>query len=711
MENIRNKILEIIRDEKGRPILPGIVYKKIESFYNNKRQVYSTIDNLLLEGVLKSLPNNKLVLEYENGEIDNSTQFEGYIFLNAKFDGFVKRVNSENVEVYINKKNVNGALNGDKVICALMNKEDPFKKLKDGVIISVVERDKDFFTGTFLVEGDSYKIVVDDVKMNLPIILDDISGLVDGHKILIKLSRFDNKNAYGTVSKIIGHKNSVGVDIMSIVYDNGLEPEFSDEVINASKEFSLNINETEKSKRVDLTSLDIITIDPKESKDLDDAIYVKKVNDNYKLYVCIADVSHYVTPNSIVDQEAFKRGTSVYLVNQVIPMLPHNLSNDICSLNPHEDRLSMTCEMLINKDGEFLDIKVYDSIINSKRRFSYEEVNDFFANPNSLAKDPIEIKDMLSTSFELYKILKAVKNKKGYINFDIAEPKIILDENGKIIDIEKKETGDAQMMIENFMVAANEAVTINFNKYHKKFVYRVHNKPDDKKIASFKIEAKKLNFKIDDDIKNIKSNTISKWLENNKDNPNKDLINLILLRAMAKAQYSTQNIGHFGLASEQYTHFTSPIRRYPDLMVHRMYRMFLIDKDKFSNEDRSELMNSLKEVCEKSSKNEIIATDTERSVNSMKFAEFMEDKIGNEYDGFVIYVTNFGVFVQLENTIEGLVKLENIHNSYYEYDPNEQQYIEKNTKRILTLGTKVKVRVIGASKSARRINFEIINFI
>lgn len=711
MENLRNKVLEIIKNEKGRPILPGIVYKKIEPFFQNKKDVYRTIDALISEGVLKYLPNNKLVLEYENAEIDHSTEFEGYIFLNAKNDGFVKRLNSDNVEVYINKKNVNSALNGDKVVCALMKKDDPFKKLKDGIIIKVLERNKDFFTGTFFVENNSYKVVVDDHKMNLPIILDDISGLVDGHKILIKLSRFDNGQAYGTVSRIIGHKNSVGTDILSIVYDNGLEPEFSDEVLNASKSFNSHISEIERSKRKDLTHLDIITIDPKESKDLDDAIYVEKINDNYRLYVCIADVSYYVAPDSIVDKEAFKRGTSIYLVNQVIPMLPHNLSNDICSLNPNEERLAMTCEILINNKGDFLDIKVYDSIINSKCRFSYDEVNDFFINNESLKKCSKEIKDMLLVSFDLYKILKYAKNQKGYINFDVTEPKIILDENEKIVDILKKESGDAQMLIENFMVAANEAVTIHFNQYHKKFVYRVHNKPDEKKINSFKIEAKKLNFKIDDSIKDIQPNTISKWLENNKDNSNKELINLILLRAMAKAQYSILNIGHFGLSSQQYTHFTSPIRRYPDLIVHRLYRMFLIDKEKYSNNERSEIMNNLKEICEKSSKNEIIATETERNVNAMKFAEFMENKIGNEYDGFVVYVTNFGIFVQLQNTIEGLVKLENIKNSYFEYDANEQQYIEKNTKQIITLGTKVRIRVIGASKATGKINFEIIQFI
>lgn len=711
MENLHNKILEIIRNEKGRPILPGIVYKKIEPFFQNKRDVYRAIDLLISEGTLKYLPNNKLVLEYENAEVDHSTEFEGYIFLNAKNDGFVKRLNSENVEVYINKKNVNSALNGDKVVCALMKKDDPLKKLKDGIIVKIIERNKDFFTATFFVENNSYRVVVDDQKMNLPIILDDISGLVDGHKILIKLSRFDNGQAYGSVSRIIGHKNSVGTDVLSIVYDNGLEPEFSDEVLNASKSFNLNINEIERSKRKDLTNLDIITIDPKESKDLDDAIYVEKHGDNYKLYVCIADVSYYVTSNSIVDKEAFKRGTSIYLVNQVIPMLPHNLSNDICSLNPDVERLAMTCEILIDKKGDFIDIKVYDSIIKSKRRFSYDEVNHFFSDNESLKNDSKEIKDMLLVSFELYKILRYAKNQRGYINFSVSEPKIVLDENEKIIDILKKQTGDAQMLIENFMVAANEAVTINFNQHHKKFVYRIHNKPDEKKINSFKIEAKKLNFKIDDSVKDMQPNTISKWLENNKDNSNKELINLILLRAMAKAQYSTLNIGHFGLSSQQYTHFTSPIRRYPDLVVHRLYRMFLIDRERYSNNERSEIMNSLKEICEHSSKSEIIATDIERDVNSMKFAEFMEDKIGNEYDGFVVYVTNFGVFVQLKNTIEGLVKLENIRNSYFEYDANEQQYVEKNTKKILTLGTQVRVKVIGASKSTSKISFEIIQFL
>lgn len=710
-QKLIDEIINIVKNEKGRPIPSGIIFSKLKGNYS-KTAFYDCIDFLVKDNSLKKLFSGKIVMGYENGPILKETTFEGVIFLNAKGDGFVKKENSEKSDVYINRKNINGALNGDKVIACLMDKSTNFNdsSLKDGIVLKVIERNKDFFAGTFVKNKKDYNVIFDDEKNKLKVILDNIDGLVDGHKILVKIGRIDDGIAYGTVSKIIGHKNSVGTDILSIVYDAGLEPEFSDEVINESKFIPNIISEKEYSKRVDLRNLDIITIDPATSKDLDDAIYVKKINENlYKLYVCIADVSHYVKPNSLIDQEAFKRGTSVYLVNQVIPMLPHNLSNDICSLNPNEDRLSMVCEMDIDLNGNFKYINVYNALINSKRRFAYEEINDYLVGKNNLENDKDSIKKLISEFLELFNILKNKREKLGYINFEIPEPKIILDENEKIIDIQEKKSGIAQNAIECFMVAANEAVTIKYNelKINSNFIYRVHDKPDEKKIKAFEIEADKLNFKFDKEIKNIKPNTISNWLKNNKENPNKELINMILLRTMAKAKYSTTNDHHFGLALDNYTHFTSPIRRYSDLIVHRLFKMYLLNKDEYSNEDRIDLNSHLDKICEQTTKTEIVATNTERDVNSMKFAEYMENKIGATFNGFVSYITSFGIFVQLENTIEGMARVENVIGDYYEFDETKTIYIGKKTRKILTLGTKVVVKVIGSNKVTKKIDFEI----
>lgn len=714
-QKLVDAIIDVVKKENGKPIPSGIIVKKLEKKFNHKGSIFKCIDKLVEENTLKKLFTGKIVMGYENGKILHETAFEGIISINAKGDGFVKRENAELSEVYVNRKNINNALNGDKVVACYMDKknDNPNNTLKDGVVLKVIERNKDFYMGTFVKKNNQYGVIFDDERIKYQVVLDDISGLVDGHKILMKIKNITDNIAYGSVSKVVGHKNSVGTDILSIVYDAGLEPEFSDEVINASKEFSNVIPESEYKKRKDLRDLDIITIDPATSKDLDDAIYVKKLNDNlFKLYVCIADVSHYVKPNSIVDNDAFIRGTSVYLVNQVIPMLPHNLSNDICSLNPNEDRLSMVCEMDIDTNGNFKFIDVYEGIINSKRRFAYEEVNEYFNKTSNLDNDKESIKLMLNQSHQLFEILKAKREKLGYINFEIPEPKIILDENEKIIDIQQKKSGTAQNMIECFMVAANEAVTIKYNqlKINSDFVYRVHDKPDEKKIAVFEIEAKKLNFKFDSEIKDIKPNTIAKWLKNNTDNPNKELINIILLRTMAKAKYSIENTHHFGLALENYTHFTSPIRRYSDLIVHRLFKMFVLNKNEYSDNIRFETNSRLKQICEQATKTEIIATNTERDVNSMKFAEYMETKIGQSFDGFVSYITSFGIFVQLENTIEGLARPENIVGDFYEYKEDLSVYVGRKTRKTLTLGTKVTIKVIGANKNNKKIDFEISSF-
>lgn len=714
-EQLKKDIVQLVREEKGKPIPINIICNKLKNLYRNKYEIISEIDNLLKEEALKQLFNKKIVMGYENGPLLKDTAFEGVVSINAKGDGFVKKIDDESVEVYINKKNVNFALNGDKVLCCLMDKQQRNNSsLKDGVILKIIERNKDFFVGIYNTNKFGYQVTIDDEKNKLKVVLDDTDGLVDGHKILIKSKKIENGIIYGTVSRILGHANSVGVDILSIVCDAGLEPEFSDQVNNESKKFNKIIDQNERLKRVDLTNLDIVTIDPRTSKDLDDAIYVKKITSNlYKLYVCIADVAHYVKPNSLIDTTAFNRGTSVYLVNQVIPMLPHILSNDICSLNPHEERLSMVCEMDIDNLGNFQFINVYNAIINSKKRFAYEDVNDFFDKKDSLNTTPESIKKMLLEAKELFSILKNKREQLGYINFDIKEPKIILDENEKIIDIQIKKSGLAQNMIESFMVSANEAVTLFYAKQtHKpeQFIYRVHDKPNDKKIEVFQVEAKKMFFKIDNEIKDLKPNTISKWLKNNQNNPNMELINLILLRTMAKASYCTENIGHFGLALQNYTHFTSPIRRYSDLIIHRLFKMFVLNKNEYSEKEKSELINNLNEICKQTTKTEIVATDTEREVNSMKFAEFMEQKIGHVYNGFISYITSFGIFIQLDNTIEGLARIENIKGDFFEFDKENSTYIGKRTNKILTLGTKVKIKVIGSNKKTKKIDFEIISF-
>lgn len=714
-EELIKLVLDVISKEQ-RPITRNILLKKLIKFRTNREYIKDVkfndvINQLISLANIKELSKTKyLVKGYINGKIDESQTYQGLIYINSSNSGFISLNEENKAKYFVHHTNLNGALNGD--IVAFQTMEMPEKSdLINAVITKVIYHAKDFYTCLFNKKENTYECIPDDPKMYYQIKLDDISGLVDGQKILVKIKKYEDKIAYGTVSRIIGHKSDVGADILSIVLDKGVEPDFSDEVLDYSKSLKLNIDQHQRQIRKDLTKLNIVTIDPSTSKDFDDAIYVEKNSEHtYKLYVCIADVAHYVKLDDILDKSAITRGTSIYLVDRVIPMLPHILSDDICSLVQGKERLTTTCEMIIDDTGKIQNIDVYPSIINSHRRFAYNEVNDFFNQKSDLANDSQEIKQMLTVARELHHILNKTKYKyeRGYINFNIPEAQIILDKQGFPVEIKLHETGEAQNMIENFMVCANEAVTLFAHKNHIPFVYRVHDKPDEEKLKSLVCETKKLNFKITTDLKNIQPSDIAKWLFDNQKNPNLDLINILLLRSMAKAEYDTKNVGHFGLALENYTHYTSPIRRYPDLMVGRLFWMYHFDRNSYSDSQRETFKNNLKKYCKLSSKNELIAIECERDTNSMKFAEYMTCHIGDEFTGTVTSVSQFGVFVQLPNTIEGLIRLVNLKNDFYSYNKDTNELIGRTTGLRFSLGTKVKVKCVGASKELRKINFELV---
>jgi ribonuclease R len=513
--SIKQDVIDIVTNENGRPIPPGIILHKLKDQYrevaNYKYAIYSVIDALISSGEFKQLKNKSVVLGYINAPVDLNKLKQGTILINSKGSGFITLNNEKNATFYVFKNNLNGAQNGDLVEFAEMQKA-PKNNLKDAVVTKVISHAKDFFVGVITIdEHGNYKIKVDDKKFYLDIRLDSIEGLVTGQKILIQIKQYTDKTAYGSVSRIIGHISDVGVDILSIVYDNGVEPEFPEPVVEYARKLKIDIDEHQRAIRKDLTHLPIVTIDPSTSKDFDDAIYVKKLdNGDFFLSVSIADVSHYVRFKSILDYEALKRGCSIYLVDRVIPMLPHNLSDDICSLNPNVERLTLTCDMNVKSNGVIENIQIYPSIIKSHRRYAYEEVNEFFKNNSQLENDSNEIKKMLLDSLELHKILDKTKKARGYIDFEIAEPIIVVNENGVPTEIKRRESGVAQKMIEDFMLAANEAVTIYAEKRKWPFIYRVHDEPSDDRLKVFALEAKKLGFKISTDIKNIGPADIAK---------------------------------------------------------------------------------------------------------------------------------------------------------------------------------------------------------
>lgn len=713
---IEQKIIDIVKKQEGKPISSRAILDLGK--FNNTKYFYSALDFLTKQNKLEKLVSGRYVLAYENGEILYDKKSSGRLIINTKGDGFVKKEDDEKSSFYINKKNLNGAMDGDLVQIALMDKNQTYSDLFDAIIISILERSRDFFVGTYFQETtkDGKKIVKiqpDDLKITHQIILDDDSQLTVGNKVLFKIARIVDDKIYCSVSKIIGHINDVGSDILSVVYDNGIEPEFDPYVLKEVEQIDFQFSSDQDKKRKDLSDLNFVTIDPATSKDMDDAICVIQKEDYFKLYVAIADVSYYVKLGTKLWDSTIKRGTSIYLVNQVVPMLPHKLSNNICSLNPFEKRYAMVCEMDINYDATYRKIDVYPAIIKSKKKFAYENINEYFANGFKLLDVGSEIYEMIDSARQLHRILDERHKKDGYIDFEIPEPLIILDDFGKIKDIQVKKTGEAQKMIENFMVAANEAVTIRFEqlKPNLPFVYRVHNSPEETRITAFKTEAKKLGFKYDSTLTKWKPDTVSNWLKNNKNFEHKELINMLLLRTMAKAKYDSTNVGHFGLSLKKYTHFTSPIRRLADVVVHHLYRAFVFDTESYSDEQRSYLISQLDQLNNQANETEKKAVTTERDVNSLKFAEFMETKIGFKYEGFASYIVNFGVFVLLNNMIEGCIKPMGFKDDFYTFNPDDFTFIGKKNKRIITLGQKMKIKVIGANKATKKIDFECVKFI
>lgn len=704
---VKQTILQILEKERQRPIPFIILLHKVEDVYhlNLKKRFKISLIELEKDGLIRKA-NNYYLLNVKK-EVDTSETFIGKINLNSKGNGFITLLNETEARFFVEKEDTANALNNDIVSFYKIKNLDPKKELIPVVVKAIEEHSRNSFVGMIIKKEKEIKIIPDDEKVTLEPILNHHYELNDGDKVLFNILSYDGNKVRVEPKHIIGNKNDVGSDILSVVYDKNIDPNFSVEAINAAGKFSAkDISFENQSFRKDYTNDNFITIDPTTSKDFDDAFCLNKVGNNYLLKVAIADVSSYVQMDDVLDKTAFDRGCSIYLVDRVIPMLPHNLSDNVCSLVPNEPRYAIVVEMLIDKNAKLLDIKPYAGIITNKRRFTYDEVNTIF---DESYHDDTSINKMLWEALELSQILSNKKKEDGYINFEIPEPKITVDENGKPIKIEIYPSGTAQKMIEDFMVICNEAVTKYAIKADWPFIYRVHDRPNEDRMNKFFIEAKKLRFKANK-TENLTSKTISQWLDDNKDNANIAIINYLLLTSMSKAEYRIKNIGHFGLASPDYTHFTSPIRRYPDLIIGRIFHMYLFQRNKYSDQDRNKLIEKLKAICEQSSNREVLSISTERDVIAMKMAEYMEDHLEEEIEATVVSVMNFGCFVQTPNLVEGLIRTKNMNGDYV-FD--EEKYVLKNTKNniTITIGSKVLVKVISSSKQLHKIDFSLVKFI
>ena len=662
------------------------------------KSLQNTLDEMVSDGILYYSDKKKKYLLLENSHL-----VKGTLSLNEKGFGFII-INKDTKDVYVNEKNINGAQDGDLVLFEYLNKD---KERPEGRIIKTIKRNYEPLVGEVILVDGEYFVKPDRKGANIYIPRDNLNGAVEGHKVVV--TPLKEGNRVGKIAKIIGHKNDVGVDILSFVYEYNFSPSFPDEVVEELDDIPSYLTEEEINKelssgRRDLRSEEIFTIDGSDTKDIDDAISLSKLDDGkYKLGVHIADVSYYVKEGTKLDDEAYFRGTSVYLVDRVLPMLPHKLSNGICSLNENEDRFAFSCEMIIDDKGDIGHYEIFKSIIRSRKKMTYEEVNKILEE-NTTSEDYKPFEKTLLLMNELSKILRKKMIRRGYIEFESTEAKIKVDENCHPTHIESRVQRSGEELIENFMIAANETVASSIYYKNLPGIYRVHDKPDEKRLGEFMKFLSLHGYVVNGKSKIDNPKDLQHILSQLEEVPEVRVLHDMAIRSQAKAVYSDINIGHFGLGSKCYSHFTSPIRRYPDLILHRLLRDYNYN---YSDRIISERKEELPIECEHCSIREQEAQNCERDVDKMKKAEYMMDHIGEVYDGIISGVQEFGFFVELENTIEGLVKAESIKGDYYVFDNDLMALIGKKSKKKYSFGDKVKVKVIRADKDRSEIDFEI----
>lgn len=638
--------------------------------------------------------------------IENSNYIVGVLHINKRGFGFVI-IDEESDDIFISSRDLKDAFNMDTVMVEL--KKHQTGSRQEGRIVKVIERGQTRLVG--LLKNAKRELVfdADDQKFTQPIYIDHAHshGAVAGHKVVVEIKTY-KPYLKGNVVEILGHVGDPGVDILSVVSQHEAHVEFPKEVYEQIESIENEIDQEEAKTRTDLRNEAIVTIDGDDAKDLDDAISLRRLkNGNYYLGVHIADVSYYVEEGSELDKEALARGTSIYLVDRVIPMLPHKLSNGICSLNPHVDRFAISCFMEITPQGEVIDHDIVESVINSTERMTYNNVNKILAGDKKLQEEYSHVCDLFFLMKELAEILQKTREDRGAIDFDTNEAKVLVDEKGKPIDVVLRQRGESDRIIESFMLVANETVAKHFKWLDLPFIYRVHENPKVDKLRKFSTISRTLGYTIKGSLEDIRSKELSKIVEASKGTDEHVIISTLLLRCMAKARYDEQCLGHFGLADEYYTHFTSPIRRYPDLMVHRLIRTYLFKK-KLDQETLFHFASIMQNVADQASSLERKAIDIEREVDDMKMAEYMEDHIGETFEGIVSSITNFGMFVELPNTIEGLIRMEDLVDDFYYFDDINLQLIGKRTGRRFKMSDKVKIKVSAASKREKTIDFQIV---
>ena len=697
---MKDRILDILKNSNKALTVEDIDDRLDLKDINETKEFLSVLGELEEDGEVYHTNKNKYML-FDEGPLK-----KGIIRMNKKGFGFVEVEGSE--DIFISIDNINNAIHNDVVVVEVLKRKEDGRL--EGRIVRTIKRDLSTVVGEIIFRKGVCNVIPDDKKLKIELVIDtdgENLGLVDGHKVIVKIDRLISKGKYMcSLDKIIGHKNDPGVDILSIVYNYEIKDTFDEETIAELDNIPEEVLDEEKVGRRDLTNEVIFTIDGDDTKDIDDAISIEKLeNGHYKLGVHIADVSYYVKEGSAIDNEAMLRGTSVYLVDRVIPMLPHKLSNGICSLNPDVERLAMSCVMEIDEHGKTVDYEIFESLIKSRIQMTYKKVNQVIEE-DIIPEGYEEYADKLKLMDELSLIVRKEKVNRGYIDFDVKEAKILVDERCHPTDIVLRNRGRGENIIEDFMICANECVASHIYYMTLPFIYRVHEYPKEEKVRNYLSFLQTLGITVRANIKDVSPKSMQNLLYGLKKEKEYPILASQLLRSMQKAVYMPENLGHYGLASKCYTHFTSPIRRYPDTTVHRLLRTYLFKND-MSPETIKKWEEKLIFIADNSSTKERESIDCERDVESMKMAEYMEDHIGEEFEGMVSGVANFGMFVQLDNLVEGLIHITEMKD-FFHYDDVAQTLTGERTKQRYRLGDRVRVKVVRACKEEKAIDFELI---
>ena len=709
MDDMKERLIDFFKNEANRPLKVDEIMEQLnldEGGSETFKTLVKSLNELEQAGELILTRKDRFSLPEKIGLI------KGKIQMHKKGFAFLLPEDESCEDVYINPNDLKGAMNGDQVFVRIVSDQERDKRY-EGVVEQIIERHSTRIVGTYEDKGSFGFVIADDKRIPNDIFITKSAsnGAVTGHKVIVQITKFPegSMSAEGEITEILGHKNDPGMDILSIIHKHDIPIEFPKEVLEHAEQTPEKINESEIEGRRDLRDAQIVTIDGADAKDLDDAIAVEKMpNGNKKLSVHISDVSYYVEENSAMDKEAYERGNSVYLVDRVIPMLPHRLSNGICSLNPGEDRLTMACEMEIDANGHVVNHDIFQSVINSSARMTYTEVNQILVDQDEAVREKYEeFVPMFEAMEDLAATLRKKRFGRGAIDFNFKEAQVLVDEAGKAIDVVIRERSVAERLIEEFMLLANETIAEHFHWLDVPFIYRIHEDPDEEKLQKFYQFVGQFGYSVKGTANEIHPQALQQVLDLVEGEPEEMVISKLMLRSLKQARYDNNSIGHFGLATRYYTHFTAPIRRYSDLIVHRLIRTYLLE-GKLDDKTQRHWKSELPEIAKHTSERERIAIDAERETDDLKKAEFMQDKIGETFDGVISSVTGFGIFVELENTVEGLVHMTDLTDDYYHFDERSFALIGERTGNVLRIGDAITVKVSDVNLEEHAVDFEVV---